>query len=173
MRKNFFRQLISSLAFLSLCFCVFGQNEDETPSTEDLMAVFSMQFDIAAPDTSFTQTEQGWAEASTQSQVACSALPASFERVMQDFNDFTLPEGMRMVSKDSLTIEGVIGFLVVTEATPPAEEPNQEHFYTLMYLRPWDKKITLNINAAYPKSQHDRLYQKILATFATVRKKEN
>jgi hypothetical protein len=113
MTKPFFKNLIFNTFLLSLSLSAFGQNEEL--STEELMAVFNMRFDIARPDTSFIETEQGWAEEATQSQIACTALPASFERVMEDFKDF--------------------------------------------------------INAAYPKSQRERLYQKMLATFATVKKK--
>lgn len=165
-----FKKLIFSALFLALCLPAFGQNEEL--STEELLAVFSMRFDIAAPDTTFVETEQGWMEEATRSQIVCTALPATFERVMEDFKDFTMPEGMTLVSKDSLKINDIVGFMVVTEASPPAEEPDQEHFYAILYLRPWDTKYTLNINAVYPKSQRDRLHDKMVATFATVRKKE-
>lgn len=163
--------LLLSAFFLGACFPAIAQNEEL--STEELMAVFNMRFDIAAPDSTFTETEQGWLEASTKSQVACTALPASFSRVMEDFKELTMPEGMQLISKDSLKINEITGYLVVTEATPPADEPNQEHFYAIMFLRPWDNKTTLNINVTYPKSQHERLYQKVINTFATVRKKED
>jgi hypothetical protein len=170
--QNFsFKKLIFNTYLLSLSLSAFGQNEEL--STEELMAVFNMRFDIAAPDTTFVETEQGWAEEATRAQIVCTALPASFERVMEDFKEFSLPEGMVLISKNSMKINDIEGFLVVTEAAPPAEEPNQEHFYAIMYMRPWEKNVTLNINAVYPKSQHDRLYQKMLATFATVRKKED
>lgn len=171
MQKIIPKILLINALILSLCLSAFGQNDEL--STEELMAIFNMQFDIAAPDTTFTKTEQGWEETSTRSQVACTALPASFGRVMEDFKELTMPEGMKLISKDSLKINDITGYLVVTEATPPADEPNQEHFYAIMFLRPWDKNTTLNINVTYPKSQHDRLYQKVIGTFATVRKKEN
>lgn len=138
------------------------------------MAVFMMRFDIAPPDTTFTEMDsgEGWEEKSTLARIVCTALPASFGRVMQDAHELSNMEGGTLLSKDSVEIGGVQGFLAKMEFSPPQEEETQEPFIALMFMRPWGQNITLNINAAYPKSQDGRLYPLMLASFATVRKKE-
>lgn len=170
--KNFsVKQLIIAPLLLCLCLAVRGQEEEMT--AEKMLAIFNMKFEIAAPDATFTATEQGWEEEATRAKLVCSALPAPYERVLADFMEITMPDDIKLISKDTMSVGGLAGYLMVTEATPPADEPEQEHFYGIMYIRSWDKLSTLNINAVYPKSQHERLYKKMLATFATVRKKED
>lgn len=171
---------LAQLVFIVILFACFpvvasAQTENDstfTPSDDEILAAFMMRFDIAPPDTTFLamETGEGWEEQSTLSRIVCSALPASFERVMQDAGELANIEGGKLISQDTLEINGVKGFLAKVEFSPG--EAGMEPFLALMYMRPWGKNLTLNINAAYPKSHDARLYSKMLASFATVRKKE-
>lgn len=168
--RNWFYSI--ALALFFLLGSPLHSNAQKEPSMADLMAVFDMQFSLVPPDTTFQEMEGGvWVEEATQSKIACSALPFPFEQVLKDSSSFESNEGMKVLSKENMEIGGVQGFLVRAEVIPPAEEKNRESFYMLMFMRPLNKTITLNLNAAYPKSQQERLYPKMLAAFATAREK--
>ncbi len=74
-----------------------------------------------------------------------------------------------MLETQSFDADGKPGTVVLLEFEPVAGE-DTESVYSIMYTRPLETGISLVVNAQYPKSQHDRLYAKMIAAFATVRK---
>jgi hypothetical protein len=66
-------------------------------------------------------------------------------------------------------INGVKGLLILLEFAPVGGA-DTEIIYSLMFARPF-QDVSLVLNAQYPKSEHERLYAKLLTAFGTVRKK--
>ena len=134
--------------------------------------VFNWKFEMAAPDSFFVPLEEGsgWEEPATAAKVVCMAMPAPFERTVQDLEALQTEEGQAVLEKHSLELEGIQGMLFLLEFSPVAGN-DPEITYSLIFVRPL-QNATLIINAQYPKPEHERLYAKLLAAFATVRKKE-
>jgi len=169
MQKHF---LLTCLLALS----VWGQPlaaQTTTLSTQDMLAVFALQFDLVLPDTTFMEMEPGtvWEEAATEAKIMCNAMPTPFERVLRDTSDMASSPEMIVVHKGRLDLNGVPGYLIHMEFIQPEGAGDGEPFEGLMYIRPLESQITLTINVAYPKSQHKRLYPKMLAGFGSVRQR--
>lgn len=145
-----------------------GLGAQNSPGEEE---VFGWQFVFAAPDTGFTVLEgdSGWEEMSTETKVIAMAAPFPYERMAADFQALQSEEGQRVIERKTTSIGGVSGLLLVLEFTP-LKSDDPEPSYSLMFIRPFEQ-VSLVLNAIYPKSQHERLYPKMLAAFATVRKK--
>ncbi len=150
-----------------------AQTPGTTLSMEDMLAVFALQFDLPLPDTSFTEMEPGtvWEEAATEAKIMCNAMPAPFARVLQDTTEMTTSPEMILLHKGRLDLNGVPGYLIQMEFVQPEGPGNAENFEGLMYIRPLNENIALTVNVAYPKSQHDRLYARMVAAFEGVQQR--
>lgn len=145
-----------------------------TLSAQDMLAVFALQFDLTLPDTTFTEMEPGavWEEAGTDSKILCNAMPIPFERVLRDTTDITTSPEITLLHQGRLDFNGVSGYLISMEFMQTEGGREAAPFLGLMYIRPLDAQTALTINVAYPKTQHERLYPKMLAAFASVRPRE-
>ncbi len=150
-----------------------AQSPAKTLTTQDMLAVFALQFDLRLPDTTFIEMEPGtvWEEAATEAKIMCNAMPTSFERVLQDTSDLASSPEMLLLRKGRLDLNGVPGYLLQMEFTQPEGSGSAESFEGLMYIRPLDAQTALTVNVAYPKSQHKRLYTRMLAAFESVRQR--
>lgn len=144
-----------------------------TLSAQDMLAVFALQFDLTLPDTTFAEMEPGavWEEADTESKILCNALPIPFDRVLRDTMEMASSPEMTLLHKGQLTLHGIPGYLITMEFMQTEGGQDAAPFLGLMYIRPLDAQTTLTINAAYPKSQQERLYPKMLAAFGSVRQR--
>ncbi|MEO6038004.1 MAG: hypothetical protein ABIQ93_06275 [Saprospiraceae bacterium] len=145
-----------------------------TLSSQDMLAVFALQFDLFLPDTTFIEMEPGtvWEEAATEAKIMCNAMPATFERVLQDTTEIASSPEMILLRKGRLDLNGVPGYLIYMEFVQPEGSGSAEPFEGLMYVRPLDAQTALTVNVAYPKSQHNRLYNKMLAAFGSVQQRK-
>lgn len=145
-----------------------GLSAQHTPTEEE---VFSWQFEIAAPDTGFTVLEgdSGWEEAATETKLIAMAAPFPYDQMASDFMALQSEDGQQIIERKQTEIGGVAGLLLILEFKP-LRSADPEPTYSLMFVRPFEQ-VSLVLNALYPKSQHERLYPKMLAAFATVRKK--
>lgn len=161
-------QFNSCLFLLSLCGGSLSAQSDA-----DMAKVFEWKFSMQAPDASFVPMpeESGWEEPATQAKVICMATPVPFAKMTEDLTALNTEEGQKVLEKKQTVINGVQGLLLLLEFAPMAGE-DTEVMYTLMFARPFEG-ASLVLNAQYPKSQHERLYPKLLAAFGTVRKKDN
>lgn len=142
--------------------------------TEEQMAkVFEWKFSLDAPDAGFVFMPEtgGWEEPATQAKVVCMATPVPYSRMAEDLEALSSEDGQRILEKKALELNGVSGLLMLFEFAPMAGE-DTEVVYTLMFARPF-QEFSLLLNAQYPKSQHERLYPKMLATFGSARKKND
>lgn len=144
----------------------------QAQSDEQMARVFEWKFLMDAPDAGFVPMPEmgGWEEPATQSKVVCMATPVSYTRMIEDLEALQSEEGQRVLEKRVLDLNGVNGLLMLLEFAPVAGE-DTEMTYTLMFVRPFEEYV-LVLNAQYPKTEHERLYTKMLATFASVRKKD-
>ena len=171
MQKNLFS------ALLLICSLVLSNGvltaQTTTLSTQDMLAVFALQFDIPLPDTTFIEMEPGtvWEEATTEAKIMCNAMPAPFARVLQDTTEMATSPEMILLRKGRLDLNGTPGYLIQMEFVQPEGSGSSEPFEGLMYVRPLDGQISLTVNVAYPKSQHNRLYPKMLAAFGAVKQR--
>lgn len=167
MKRFLFRRL-AELAFLAIIAQPLAAQTDE-----ELAKIFEWKFTMDAPDGDFEPLEEGsgWSEPATSAKVICMATPVPYSRMQQDLEALSSEEGQKVLEKGPVTINGVPGLLILLEFSPLAGE-DSEVMYSLMYARPF-QDISLVLNAQYPKSQHERLYAKMLTAFGTVRKKEN
>ena len=135
--------------------------------------MFALQFDLTLPDTTFVEMEPGavWEEAGTESKILCNAMPIPFNRVLSDTTDMASSPEMTLLHKGRLDLYDTPGYLITMEFIQTEGSKGAEPFLGLMYIRPLDAQTTLTINVAYPKSQHERLYPKMLAAFGTVRQR--
>ena len=149
---------------------VIAQAPDTNLSMEEMLAVFALQFDLTLPDTTFQEMDPGtvWEEAGTEAKIMCIAMPAPFERVLQDTTEMKTSPEMILLSKGRLDMNGLAGYLVHMEFVQPEGSGSPEPFIGLMYMRPLDAQTTLTINVAFPKSHYERLYSKMLVAFASV-----
>ncbi|MBK6931075.1 MAG: hypothetical protein IPH12_09435 [Saprospirales bacterium] len=136
---------------------------------EEMAKVFNWKFQLVAPDTSFIPMdgESGWEEPGSEAKVICMATPAPYTRVVEDFAALQSEPGQVVLDKSYVTLGGVTGLLLLLEFAPVAGEET-ELTYSLLFARPYGE-VSLLLSAQYPKPEHDRLYAKILASFATVR----
>ena len=167
------KQLIITGCLACLLFAWNGRltAQATTLSAQDMLAVFALQFDLTLPDTTFTEMEPGavWEETGTEAKILCNAMPIPFERVLRDTTDITTSPEITLLHQGRLDLNGVPGYLIAMEFLQTEGERQATPFLGLMYIRPLDTKTALTINAAYPKRQHERLYPKMLAAFASVR----
>jgi hypothetical protein len=135
-------------------------------STKEAMRFYERPYILDAPDTSFTPilNPLGWVESSTQSRLFCLAMPWGYD--MMDKHQSSTNGLFTVLSTEKMDINGVPGTLIKAES-----EAKPENNFMLNYYRPIDEKSTLMIVAIYPKSQDERLYKRIVATFGTARKK--
>ena len=140
-------------------------------SDDEMAKVFEWKFSMTAPDATFTPLEEGsgWEESSSQAKVICMANPIPYQRMADDLQSLSSEDGQKVIEKKPLELGGKQGLLILLEFTPMAGE-DTEATYSLMYVCPYDDSISLLLNAQYPKKEHERLYPKLLASFATVRK---
>lgn len=145
----------------------FGQTD------EQMARVFEWKFVMNAPDADFIPMAEtgGWEEPATASKVVCMATPVPYDRMVNDLGALGSEDGQQVLDKKVVDINGVSGLLMLMEFSPVAGE-DTEVVYTLMFTRPFED-FSLVLNAQYPKSEHDRLYSKMLASFGSVRKKDN
>ena len=142
--------------------CGPGKDNADTPSKSDGGVSTSSLPDC--PVDAFTK-------ASGKTEVICMATPVPFAKMTEDLTALNTEEGQKVLEKQQTAINGVQGLLLLLEFAPMAGE-DTEVMYTLMFARPFEG-ASLVLNAQYPKSQHERLYPKLLAAFGTVRKKDN
>ena len=140
---------------------------------EDMAKVFNWKFSMAAPAPSFVPMadESGWEEPESQAKVICMATPTPYSQMAKDMEALSSEDGQKVIEKKLVEISGVQGLLVLLEFAPMAGE-DTEIIYSLMFARPFED-VSLVLNAQYPKTQHERLYDKMLTAFGTVRKKDN
>lgn len=140
-------------------------------SDDEMAKVFEWKFSMTPPDASFSLLEEGsgWEETSTEAKIICMANPIPYQRMADDLQALGSEDGQKILEKKTLEIDGKPGLLILLEFLPMAGEDTGAT-YSLMYVCPYDERISLLINAQYPKTEHDRLYSKLLAAFATVRK---
>lgn len=159
------------IAGLALFFCLHGLLQAQ--SDAEMARVFEWKFSMNAPDQSFSLMEggDGWEEPATQAKVICMATPAPFEKTVADLKTIASEDGQKVLELENRTLNGVEGLIILLEFAP-MEGTDTEVTYTLMFARPYDN-ATLLINAQYPKSEHQRLYPKMLEAFGTAKKIEN
>jgi len=140
-------------------------------SDEKMAEVFAWKFAMDAPDSSFEpmSDEEGWEEPSTTAKAICMATPVPYAKMEQDLGAITTEEGQVVLEKSQVEINGVKGLLILLEFAPVGGA-DTEIIYSLMFARPF-QDVSLVLNAQYPKSEHERLYAKLLTAFGTVRKK--
>ncbi|MBP6828062.1 MAG: hypothetical protein KA165_15975 [Saprospiraceae bacterium] len=172
--KNHVFYCLFIISVLILPKQVFTQAEDTTQivtgyTFED---VWAKGLEMAAPDTTFVPMKygNGWEEPATQSLIVCIPTADNFQKLAnEDLSGNQLPGGsIRILSKENKAINGVPYMEVFAEITENEAPP----FYIMMFYRSLGENATLMVNAIYPKTQHERLYPKMLASFATVRVKE-
>lgn len=165
LRKSIFTSLLGGAVLLASVSCLSAQRDEE------MAQVFNWTLEIAAPDTSFIPLEgaSGWEEPATQANIVCFAVPTPFDRMVNDLDALHSEEGQQVLEKSTVTFGNIQGTLFLMELAPVAGA-DMETSYSLMYVQPFES-ATLVANAQYPKSQHERLYAKMLAAFATLRKK--
>lgn len=168
------KQLIIAAGLGLLLFtspaAVMAQAPSTNLSMEEMLAVFALQFDLTLPDTSFVEMDPGtvWEEAATEAKIMCVAMPAPFERVLQDTTEMKTSPEMILLNQGRLDMNGLAGYLVQMEFVQPEGSGAPEPFIGLLYMRPLDAQTTLTVNVAFPKSHHERLYSKMLVAFASV-----
>lgn len=140
-------------------------------SDEKMAEVFEWKFEMNAPDDSFQamQEESGWEEPTTMAKVICMATPVPYSKMEQDLGAITSEEGQTLLEQKPVVINGVSGLLILLEFAS-MDGSDTETVYSLMFARPF-QDVSLVLNAQYPKTEHERLYSKMLAAFGTVRKK--
>ena len=147
--------------------------QSTTLSAQDMLNVFALQFDLKLPDTTFVEMEPGavWEEVKTESKILCNAMPVPFEQVLRDTAEMASSPEMTLLKKGRLDLNGTPGYLITMEFVQNEVGKGSEPFLGLMYVRPLDARTALTINAAYPKTQHERLYPKMLTAFGSVRQR--
>lgn len=140
-------------------------------SDEKMAEIFEWKFEMDAPDAGFEAMPEasGWEESATGAKVICMATPVPYSQMEEDLMAIASEEGQTVLEKSAVEIGGTKGLLILLEFAAVAGE-DEEVVYSLMFARPF-QDVSLVLNAQYPKSQHDRLYAKMLDAFSTVRKK--
>lgn len=134
---------------------------------------FSAAFEIAAPDSTFLPMTHGygWEEPATGSVIVCIPTPGSYEEMVEtpvEKEGGNEKGAFKIISKEIKELNGRAGVLVHGEITEDQANP----FCMLMYATPLGENSVLMVNAVYPKSQHERLYPKMLTSFGTARLKQ-
>ena len=140
-------------------------------SNEKMAEVFEWKFEMQAPDAGFEQMpgEAGWEEPATGAKVICMATPVPFTKMAEDLEAISSEDGQKVLEKTTAELNGVTGLLILLEFAP-MEGEDTEVVYSLMFARAF-QDASLVLNAQYPKSQHERLYARMLTAFGTVQKK--
>lgn len=153
---------------------IFAQTEVDTirPTADKTQEDYTLAaFEIAAPDSTFIpmQNAYGWEEPATKSMVVCIPTPGSFKEMAEAEidNEYAGDGVVKIISKENKELNGKPGVVVYGEITEDPENP----FCSVMYFSPLGDNMVLMVNALYPKSQHERLYPKMLASFASARVK--
>jgi len=160
-----------TMYFLGFALGVLPAVSLEAQSDEKMAEVFEWKFETAPPDVSFQvmPDETGWEEPATAAKIICMATPVPYSKMEQDLGAITSEEGQTLLEKTRVEINGVSGLLILLEFAP-MDGTDTETVYSLMFARPF-QDVSLVLNAQYPKSEHERLYPKMLTAFGTVRKK--
>lgn len=162
-----------STYFLGIALAALPSAFLTAQSDEKMAEVFEWKFAMDTPDASFQPMpdEAGWEEPATSAKVICMATPVPYSKMAQDLGAITSEEGQTVLEKTPVEINGVKGLLILLEFASMGGA-DTEIVYSLMFARPF-QDLSLVLNAQYPKSEHERLYAKMLTAFGTVRKIEN
>lgn len=135
---------------------------------------FNLGYEISSPDTSFVLVTEGWQEIATLALVAMKTNPVPFETALNDTVAILKDQNAyaKIVQHGFTTLKDMQAYLLQGEFNPPpGKSPFKEPFIVIiLYCRMEDQK-SVQFYATFPKSDKDRLYDKMFASFASFRKK--